>query len=125
MWNLRNSLTDQVCQAFDDGAHLLGAGGGKLKAELDNDDGGGLGEGEVGQHNWLLEVAGCRQQRGAPQSDQHLDKNVKRGREFLAKNIKSHFVNCAAFKVSNKSKRGDGRLRVFEAAMEEVEVGRE
>ena len=51
MWKFRKGLTDHVCQAFDDSAHLLGTGGGKLEAELDNDDGGGAGEGEVGKHN--------------------------------------------------------------------------
>ena len=59
----RNCLTNHAGQAFDDGAHLLGAGGSKLKAELDNDDGGGLGKGEMGQYNWLVKVACCRQQR--------------------------------------------------------------
>ena len=71
---LRNGLTNHVCQALDDGTHLLVTGGSKLKAELDNDDGGRAAEGEVGQDIRLLEVAGGRQQRGAHQSGQHLGK---------------------------------------------------
>ena len=39
--------------------------------------------------------------------------------------LKSHFAHCAAFKVSNESKGGEGGLRVAEAAVEEIEVGGE
>ena len=64
---------------FDHGAHLLSIRSSKLKAELDNDDGGGAAESEVGQDIRLLEVAGGRQQRGAHQSGQHLGKrNAKK-----------------------------------------------
>ena len=39
--------------------------------------------------------------------------------------MKSHIVSHASFKVGNKSKGRKGRLRVFEAAMEESKVGGE
>ena len=38
---------------------------------------------------------------------------------------KSHFFNCAAFEICNKSKRWESGLRVFKAANEEGEVGGE
>ena len=41
------------------------------------------------------------------------------------KQAKSHFFNCAAFEICNKSKRWESGLRVFEAANEEGEVGGE
>ena len=41
------------------------------------------------------------------------------------RSLKSHFVCCGAFKVGNKGKGGESRLRVSEAAVEEIEVGGE
>ena len=50
---------------------------------------------------------------------------VKLRPDEKSNNMKSHIVSCASFKVGNKSKGGKGRLRVFEAAVEESKVGGE